>query len=153
MIKKEEIVQLAQEFLEGKDQFIVKLTIGTDNRINIYIDGDHGVTIDDCVSLSRLIENTYDREEEDYELNVSSAGIDQPYSHIRQYRKNIGRTVEINKLDGTTVRGILEAVDEHKIQLAEEVIKKNRKSKKMIIGDIVDINLSDIAQAKTIIIF
>ena len=153
MIKKEEIVQLAQGFLEGKDQFIVKLTIGTDNRISIYIDGDHGVTIDDCVSLSRLIENTFDREEEDYELNVSSAGIDQPYSHIRQYRKNIGRTVEINKLDGTTVRGILEAVDEHKIQLAEEVIKKNRKSKKMIIGDSVDINLSDIAQAKTIIIF
>jgi ribosome maturation factor RimP len=153
MIKKEEIIELAEGFLGEKNQFIVKLNIGTDNKISLYIDGDEGVTIDDCVSLSRLIENTFDREEEDYELNVSSAGIDQPYSHIRQYRKNIGRTVEISKVDGTIVRGILEAVDEHKLQLAQEVIKKNRKSKKMITGEIIDINMSDIAQAKTIIIF
>ena len=61
MISKVKIAQLAEDFLEERDQFIVKLNIGTDNKITIYIDGDQGVTIDDCVKLSRLIENTFDR--------------------------------------------------------------------------------------------
>ena len=153
MISKEEITRVAENFLDGINQFIVKLNIGTDNKIGIYIDGDNGVTIDDCVRLSRLIENTFDREEEDYELSVSSAGIDQPFEHLRQYTKNVGRTVEIKMVDGTIRRGVLESAKETSIKLAEEVIKKNRKSKKMIIGDVVDISLSDIAQAKAIIIF
>ena len=93
MILKEDIEKLADEFLYGTDMFIVKLNVGSDNKITIYIDGDNGVTIDDCVGLSRFIENEYDRETEDFELNVSSAGIDQPFINLRQYLKNIERPV------------------------------------------------------------
>ena len=152
MIEKDKITTLAEQFLEGSDRFLVRVTVGTDNSINVYIDGDNGVTIADCVDLSRHIEQQLDREAEDFELNVSSAGVDHPFDNLRQYRKNIGRAVEIVLKDGTTKRGILDAADEKQVVIQEEIIKKNKKSRKMIIGGAVTINMDDIARAKTIII-
>ena len=113
MILKEDIVKLAEEHLVGTDQFIVKLSIGSDNKINIFIDGDSGVTIDDCVGLSRYIEHQLDRELEDFELNVSSAGIDHPFVHLRQYLKYIDSPVEVFLNDGTKKLGILKSADEN----------------------------------------
>ena len=153
MISKENIARVAERFLEKRDQFLVKINVGTDNNISIFIDGIHGVTIDDCVSLSRHIEASFDREEEDYELSVSSTGIDHPFEHLSQYTKNIGRAVELTLTDGSVKKGILEAANAEQIELAEEVIKKNRKSKKMIVGDVVTIEMANIERAKAIILF
>ena len=144
---------MTEDFLAGTDQFVVSLTVGSDNRISIFIDGDSGVTIDDCVALSRHIENSLDRDKDDFELNVSSAGIGQPFVNLRQYLKNIGKPVEIILNDGNTLRGILRSADDEKISLAEEVKRKNKKSKKMIAGDEITINMAEIAKAKAIIIF
>lgn len=153
MILKEDIEKLANEFLYGTDMFIVKLNVGSDNKITIYIDGDNGVTIDDCVGLSRFIENEYDRETEDFELNVSSAGIDQPFINLRQYLKNIDRPVEVFLTDGTKKLGILQTADENEIILALEKKSNNKKAKKMIAGEPITIPLQDISQTKAFIIF
>ena len=103
MIEKIKILELVNGALEGSDKFLVNLKITPDNRIFVDIDGDNGVVIDDCIALSRAIESQLDRDEEDFELNVSSAGADQPLKLTRQYRKNVGRDleVEINDERGT----------------------------------------------------
>jgi len=153
MINKEYITALINEHLEGTDQFVVNMSIGTDNKISVYIDGDTGVTIDDCVSLSRAIEHQLDREEEDFALNISSAGIDQPFELLRQYVKNIGRPVEVLFNDGSKKRGILQAADNNEIVIAEPKKNKNKKSKKMVAGEPVKLQMADIKQTKAIIIF
>ena len=113
MIEKIKILELVNQALEGSDKFLVNLKITPDNRIYVDIDGDNGVTIDDCIELSRAIESQLDRDEEDFALDVSSAGADQPLKLKRQYVKNIGRDVEVVYLDGEKAEGELtEAGDE-----------------------------------------
>lgn len=153
MIKENYITQLAEEGLEGTKHFIVKLTVSSTNLINLFIDGEEGVTIADCVALSRHIEHQLDREAEDFELRVSSAGIDEPFVDIRQYKKNIEKAIEILLEDGSKKRGILKSVDTEQLELAEEVKKENKKSKKMLTGACITIPLQSVKQAKGIIIF
>ena len=86
MIEKIKILEIVNNALDGSEKFLVNLKITPDNRIYVDIDGDNGITIDDCIELSRAIEGQLDREEEDFELTVSSAGADQPLKLTRQYR-------------------------------------------------------------------
>jgi len=153
MIKKEQIVKLTKECLEGTDRFIVKVSVGKDNLINVYIDGDEGVTIAHCVELSRYIESSLDREVEDYELKVSTAGVDHPFINLRQYVKNIGKPIEILLEDGSKKQGILQAADEEKITVAEAVKDKNKKSKKITEGESFQIPMSSIKETTVMIIF
>ena len=117
MIEKIKILEIVSEALEGSDKFLVNLKITPDNRIYIDIDGDNGVTIDDCIELSRAVESRLDRNEEDFALDVSSAGADQPLKLTRQYVKNLGREVEVETVDGEKLEGILGAADEESITL------------------------------------
>jgi ribosome maturation factor RimP len=100
---------LAQALEENPSLFLIDMSISTANQIRIIIDGDTGVSVEDCMAVSRAIEHNLDREEEDFSLEVSSAGISQPLTLPRQYKKNIGRklaikTKEGEKLEGTLVR-------------------------------------------------
>lgn len=114
MIKKEVVNQLVEEWLSGKDYFLVDVTISPDDRIVVEIDHAEGVWIEDCVELSRFIEDHLNRDEEDYELEVGSAGIGQPFKVIQQYINHIGKEVEVLAADGIKYKGILkEATDEH----------------------------------------
>jgi len=124
MIEKIKILELVNQALEGSDKFLVNLKITPDNRIYVDIDGDNGVTIDDCIELSRAIESQLDRDEEDFALDVSSAGADQPLKLTRQYRKNIGREVEAVTFDGEKTVGELVAVDEETVTLRTPGTKK-----------------------------
>jgi ribosome maturation factor RimP len=153
MIRKEKIEQMVTEFLQETDRFLVKVSVGKDNMINVYIDGDSGVTIAHCVQLSRHIEGILDRDTEDFELNVSSAGVGEPFLLPRQYQNNLGKPVEVLMNDGTKKRGILDSADEHQIVLKEEEKQKKKKSKKMVVGEPLPINMSDIKKAKAVIIF
>ena len=112
MIEKIKILEIVNQALEGSDKFLVSLKITPDNRIYVDIDGDSGVTIDDCIELSRAIEGQLNRDEEDFALDVSSAGADQPLKLTRQYRKNLGRDVEVVMLDGEKIEGELTEADE-----------------------------------------
>ncbi len=90
MIDKNTVEQLVNQWLEGKEYFLTDLTVSTDDRIVVEIDHEEGVWIEDCVELSRFIESHLDREQEDFELEVGSAGIGQPFKVLRQYEIHQG---------------------------------------------------------------
>ena len=125
MISESYIRQLVEEKLEGTDMFIVELTLSSNNRIVVEVDGMSGVTIDDCVAVSRQIESNLDREQEDFELQVSSAGIDKPLRARRQFEKNIGREVKIVLQDSAELKGeLLEVGESLKVKLPASKKKK-----------------------------
>lgn len=112
MIDKKKLEQVVNEWLEKTDYFLVDLTVSADDRIVVVIDHAEGVWIDDCVELSRFIESRFDREEEDYELEVGSAGLGQPFRVLKQYEIHIGKSIETQTKDGKKWTGTLVKVDE-----------------------------------------
>lgn len=107
MIDKNVVQAIVNEWLEGKDYFMTDLSVSTDNRIVVEMDHEEGVWIEDCVELSRFIENRLDRESEDFELEVGSAGIGQPFKVLRQYEIHEGDRVEVLTADGKKLAGVL----------------------------------------------
>lgn len=111
MVDKKTVEQAVNEWLEGKEYFLVDLTITPDDRIVVVIDHAEGVWIEDCAELSRFIESRLDREAEDFELEVGSAGLGQPFKVQRQWEIHVGKTVETQVKDGHKYRGTLTVVD------------------------------------------
>ncbi|MDY4789387.1 MAG: ribosome assembly cofactor RimP [Bacteroidales bacterium] len=148
MIDKEKVQSVVNQELEGTDLFLVDLKIGKDNKISVFIDGDNGVTIQNCIDLSRKIESNFDREVEDFELSVFSSGVGEPLKLNRQYKKNIGRNIEvITNEEGEKIVGELLMVDEEKI-----VVKVQPKKKKDPIVE-KEILIDNIKESKIIILF
>ena len=157
MITKELVRQLAEERIKDRDErlFIVSLTVSSTNVIRLELDKTEGnVSIEDCMSVSRNVEHNLDREEEDFELHVSSAGLDKPLRVHAQYVKNIGRGLDVvlknkEKISGTLV----EVTDEHIVLEREEKQQVEGKKKKelVVIRDTVTFN--DINEARIIISF
>ena len=111
MINKEVVKTLVDEWLQGNDYFLVDIFFGTDDRIVIEIDHADGVWIEDCAELSRFLQEKLGEELGDYELEVGSAGIGQPFKVEQQYKNHIGDEVEVQQQDGLKLKGILKAVD------------------------------------------
>lgn len=114
MIDKNVVKTLVDKWLEDnseKGYFLVDIQVDDDNKIVVEIDHKDGVVIDDCVSLSEFINDNLDRDKEDYELEVGSTGLGQPFKVPQQYVINIGEEVEVLDKDGKMVKGILKAVD------------------------------------------
>ena len=153
MITKEQITQLANEALDSTDRFVVDITVSKSNVIFVYIDADTSVTIDHCVELSRFIESRLDREIEDYELSVSSAGIDYPLLVNRQFKKYVEKDLEILHNDGVKKIYKLLSYNEEKIEVQEAVIKMLGKLKKTKYGETVELYLKDIKEIKPYINF
>ncbi len=96
MTFKEKVKQLLEEGLKEKPSiFLIDLKITNSFKIIVTLDGDNGVNLQDCIDISRAIENNLDREEQDFSLEVASAGVSEPLKNIRQYKKNIGRTLQV----------------------------------------------------------
>ena len=112
MIDKENISKFTESLLEGSDKFLVDILIQPVNRISVFVDGDHGVTIEDCRKISRSLEEKLNQGSDEFELNVSSPGLDRPLKLIRQYKKNIGRGMEIITLPGDKVEGTLAGISD-----------------------------------------
>ncbi len=112
MIDNFKLLEIIDAYLEGTPFFLVELKVKTGNRIMVFIDGDQGVTIDDCANLSRYIESKLDRNVEDYSLEVSSAGADAPLKFKRQYPKHVGRNLRLKLRDNIELQGELTAVNE-----------------------------------------
>ena len=117
MIEVGVVKALVEEWLSGKDYFLTDLTISPDDRIVVEIDHKDGVWIEDCVELSRFIESGLDREREDFELEVGSAGIGQPFKVLRQYEIHQGERVETLTLDGKKLQGVLAHVSDENFTL------------------------------------
>ena len=113
---KEKVEQLIAEGVEGTDIFLVKLTVSSSNDINVLLDSDSGLTLSDCRSISRAIESSLDREDEDFSLTVSSAGVGEPLV-LRQYKKNIGRKVRVTLIDGEIIEAKMVSADDKGVEL------------------------------------
>ena len=111
MINKNTVKEIVDGWLDGKEYFLVDIEISPDDRIVVEIDHADGVWIEDCVELSKYIEEHLSRDEEDYELEVGSAGLGQPFKVPQQYICCIGKEVEVLDADGKKVRGVLKSVD------------------------------------------
>ena len=112
MIDRNVVQNIVEEWLEGKDYFLVEVTVSPDDKIVVEIDHAEGVWIEDCVELSRFIESRLNREEEDFELEVGSAGIGQPFKVLQQYINHIGMEVETLTREGEKLCGVLKDADE-----------------------------------------
>ena len=120
MIEKGTVTNIVEEWLQGKDYFLVDVNVSPDDKITVEIDHAEGVWIEDCVELSRFIESKLDREQEDFELEVGSAGIGQPFKVLQQYRIHIGCEVEVLTKKGEKFTGILKDADENQFVVTKQ---------------------------------
>lgn len=136
-----------------KNMFLVDLTISKSNQIKVFLDSVDGIKIEDCIRISRCIEGQLNRDEEDFELEVSSPGLDHPFKVVEQYRKNIGKEVEVVKVNGEKLTGVLKSLQDNAITLLYSSNTKNKKQIKQ--EDITEkqILLNDIKSTKLVINF
>ncbi len=141
-------------FAEREDLFLIELSVTGANHIQVVIDGDKGVTVEDCIFISRAIEHNLDREEEDFSLEVTSAGAAAPLTKVRQYEKNIGRTLELRANDNTKIEGELLIVDDSSITLKWKAREPKPVGKgKITVEKQAKFAYNDIVEAKVIIKF
>ena len=124
MIDRNTVKTIVDEWLADKDYFLVDIQVSTQNEIVVEIDHKDGVWIDDCCELSRFIEDHLNRDIEDFELEVGSAGIGQPFKITQQYINNIGNTVEVLTKDGKKLKGTLTNADEQSFTVTCQEKKK-----------------------------
>lgn len=152
LITKEKILELIRGYLNDKDIFLVDLQVSSSNKIQVFIDGPKGILVSDCVGLSRHIESSLDREQEDFELEVSSPGADAPIKVPGQYEKNIGRTLRVIDQDGAEYIGRLASIQSETITL--EPAKSHGKNKqKKTNTEPVTLELAKVKQASVILSF
>ncbi len=157
MISKKKVEKLIAERIEEHDPnlFVVSLTISPANDISVELDKEEGnVSVDDCIKVSRNIEHNLDREQEDFSLNVSSAGLDKGLRVFKQYLKNVGREVKVKLNEGGKLQGELVEAKEDKITLrtTRKERVEGKKKKETIIEDQV-IPMNTIIETKIVISF
>ncbi|HOW08304.1 MAG TPA: ribosome assembly cofactor RimP [Bacteroidales bacterium] len=127
MIDKALIEKSVREFIEGTGIFLVAVRVSSSNKITVLADRKEGITIDDCVNIHRMIEKNFDRDSEDYELQVSSPGLEMPFVVMEQYYKNEGRKVSVIDNEGNKFTGILKNVTAGGFDLETEIKLKGKK--------------------------
>ena len=138
MIDKRIVSGIVNEWLEDKEYFLVDVAVSSDDKIVVEIDHAEGVWIDDCVELSRFIESKLDREEEDYELEVGSAGIGQPFKVLQQYLIHIGQEVEVLTKQGQKLEGVMKDanVENFTVTIQKKVKPEGAKRPKLADEDV-----------------
>lgn len=149
------IETLLNDFLVTRDDlFLIDLKISTGSDVTVILDGDNGVTLQDCLDASRAIEFNMDREEHDFSLQVMSAGLSEPLVTPRQFNKNLGRDIEVMLQDSSEIEGELVDVDEEKITLVLRYRKPKEVGKgKVDVEEEREIVYSDIKKALVAIKF
>lgn len=155
MLKESTVQTLIENGLEErKDIFLIDLKISTDNKISVIIDGDNGVSVEDCIFISRAIEHNLDREEEDFSLEVTSAGASSPLMEKRQYKKNIGRILQVKSKEQPKIEGTLTEADDEHITVEWKAKEPKPVGKgKITVSKQAKIAYVDILEAKVIIKF
>ncbi|MBQ8968329.1 MAG: ribosome assembly cofactor RimP [Bacteroidaceae bacterium] len=152
MIDKKLVESVVNEWLADKDYFLVDLSVTPDDSIVVVIDHAEGVWIEDCAELSRFIEAHLDRDQEDYELEVGSAGLGQPFRVRRQYEIHVGKTVETQTRDGHKHQGTLTAVGDDGFDMEVETWVKPegaKRAKKVLLP--MHFAFGDVAYTKYVI--
>ena len=153
MIDKVRIAELVNETIT-EDQFLVDVTISSANDIHIMVDSDTGISINQIVEISRYVESKLDREAEDFELSVYSAGLTEPFRLIRQYKKNKDRQIEVLLTNGQKLNGLLIGVEDQGIDLEITTKEKPEGSKKKeLLTRVHHLEYSEIKEAKQLLKF
>ena len=143
------IRQAAEAALEGTDRFIVEVKCSPANEIEIVVDSDTAVDLDACVELSRAVEAAFDREVEDFELSVFSAGVGQPLKLLRQYYKLVGKSVEVVLMSGVKILATLKEVEPEAITIGYTERKAvEGKKRKVLVNVERTYNFSEIKYTK-----
>ncbi|MDE6099911.1 MAG: ribosome assembly cofactor RimP [Paramuribaculum sp.] len=146
MIDKQLMSRIVERTLEETDCFLVEINIAPDNRITVEIDSDTGVDIDICARITREIEAEFDRDTEDYELEVGSAGLTSPLKIKRQFDKNVGNEMEVLTRDGRKLTGVMTAVSPDGSSFVIEIEKKVKepgKKRPVIVAEPVELAVAD----------
>lgn len=154
MLDRNAILEFVESRIAGTELFPVDVRVSPDNVVVVEIDGPDGVDIDTCVRLSREIEAEFPREPEDYELEVGGAGLTAPFKVLGQYRKNIGRSVDVFTTDGRRIKGTLTSATGEEITLVyPEKVRVEGKKKPEIVDKEERIPLSQVKKASLILEF
>lgn len=154
MINRETVRTLVDEWLKEKEYFLVDVEVTPDDRIVVEIDHKDGVWIEDCAQLSRYLEEHLNRDEEDYELEVGSAGLGQPFKVVQQYINCIGEEVEVLSKDGKKHTGVLKSVDAPQFTVTVKEKKKleGQKRPQLVEADLV-FDMDEVKYTKYILKF
>jgi ribosome maturation factor RimP len=151
MITAETIKTIVETKIKGSDYFITEVSVKPHNHIQVAIDRlNDKITINDCVEISRFIESHFNREEEDFQLDVLSAGLDEPFKVLQQYQKSVGKNVEVLTFDGIKQQVKLMAVNEHELQVQKTYRDKKQKKE---ITETLNIPFEKIKHTKKVISF
>ncbi len=154
MIDKQLIYDIVNEGLQDSDCFIVDVMVHPGNRIVVEIDNQEGIDIERCEKLHRFIESKLDREVEDYELEVGSAGITSPFKVVAQYRKNVGNEVEVLTCDGRKLAGVLKACDDNAFTVTiVKKVKPEGSKRKIEVEEDIDFAYNEVKYTKYLIRF
>jgi ribosome maturation factor RimP len=154
MIDKRIVSGIVNEWLEDKEYFLVDVAVSSDDKIVVEIDHAEGVWIDDCVELSRFIESKLDREEEDYELEVGSAGIGQPFKVLQQYLIHIGQEVEVLTKQGQKMEGVMKDANEENFTVTiQKKVKPEGAKRPKLVDEDVTFTYEEIKYTKYLISF
>lgn len=135
MLDKEEIRTFVESYLESSDCYLTGLSISKENEIVVELDNDEGVDLDTCAALTRAFQERFDRDKEDYSLEVGSAGLTSPLKVLRQYRKNIGNELDVLTNDGRKLKGVLKEADEKQFVLTIQKKMKPEGAKRPVLMD------------------
>ena len=149
------VTELLEQALEkNKSLFLIDLSISEGNQIKVILDGDNGVTLKDCIAVSREIEHNLDREAEDFSLEVASAGVSEPLTMVRQYVKNVGRKLKVKTSEGEEIEGALEEAGDETITLKWKAREPKPVGKgKVTVQKEAVLPYKDIVEAKVMITF
>lgn len=154
MIDKARLTEVVEDAIKGTDMFLVDITVSADNRIVVELDSETGMDIDACAAVTRRIESEFDRDAEDYELEVGSAGLTSPFKVKAQYMKNLGNEIEVVTRDGRKLQGTLASVgaDDFTVEVPTKV--RHEGAKRPVIEQVPSaIAFDNVKTAKSVIKF
>ena len=153
MINKKVQLLIENYLSENEKIFLVSLNFSTSNHIEVLIDSFSGINISDCITLNRYIENGLNRDEEDFSLKVSSAGLTEPFKVFKQYEKNIGKKVKVQLNNGNVLIGKMVDADSKKGLLLEMKKREKIGKQKLVIKESLNINFKEINKTSIILSF
>jgi ribosome maturation factor RimP len=154
MISVEQVRDIVEKKTEGTGIFIIDILVHTGNKIEVFLDHPQHLSINQCISVSRAVESSFDREQEDFELMVSSAGAEAPFKVLAQYQKFAGKKVEVTDLDGNKVEGLLINVGNEGFEIEQTTKERiDAKKKKQEVKTVLAFQYDKIKHTKSILSF
>ena len=153
MIDKTSIIAIVEEHLKESDLFLVEVKVSGRNKIMVFLDGDKGVPISSCIDLSRHIESQLNRDVEDFELEVSSVGVNTPLTMPRQFMKNVGRDIVYTDADGKKINAKLLEAAHTGFTVEKEIPKKKKKKKEESEDPVQKLTYNDVKDVKVQVSF